>query len=390
MTDEHAIPGEADPPGEPGGDGAPWAADRPSAWVSRCLGDPLRWSLVTRAMAILALAIPFLLLAIAESTWFHQHPWQAPYLDQTVLIPYRRGAIGLAALGQALLAAGLGLRHRRPRSRLYAWLAVGWAYLVPLLIGHYFGFHVNGILLGVVSVGVLTLVLLPERIAVGGILAAISAITTHEILVQTGRIPHAPIMCQPPYAEGPLHWSFFWGTGIALDMASLVVLSVVWLMARAQRAQAVALERLAVTDPLTGVANRRHFMLALAREVERARRYRHPLGLVMMDIDHFKQVNDTLGHAVGDVVLQEVVARMAAQVRRVDLVARWGGEEFVILLPHLDLEQTRLTAERLRQAIAASPVAAEGHAVRVTASFGVTVLARSATDDAGEPAAPGG
>lgn len=130
--------------------------------------------------------------------------------------------------------------------------------------------------------------------------------------------------------------------------------------------------RLAVTDPLTGVYNRRHLMEYLPRELARARRYGRPLGLILCDLDHFKGVNDTYGHGVGDEVLTEFTRRLAGQVRRgVDWLARCGGEEFVLVLPETDLSGSLAVAHRLRQQVAATPFATSAGPVMVTASFGV-------------------
>jgi len=131
------------------------------------------------------------------------------------------------------------------------------------------------------------------------------------------------------------------------------------------------IERLATTDALTGITNRGQFSQLLAVEIERARRYGSPLALVMYDLDHFKQVNDTLGHDVGDEVLKTTVRLVDERIRQVDRQGRWGGEEFMILLPETAMDAARETAERLRSAIEAHPFP---HEQRITASFGVTVL----------------
>ena len=96
--------------------------------------------------------------------------------------------------------------------------------------------------------------------------------------------------------------------------------------------------RLSVTDPLTGVGNFRHLSTTLSREVERATRFDRPLTVLMLDLDHFKQVNDTLGHAFGDVVLREFAQRLPTCLREVDTVARYGGEEFAVMLPETDID----------------------------------------------------
>lgn len=135
-----------------------------------------------------------------------------------------------------------------------------------------------------------------------------------------------------------------------------------------------ALRLLATHDELTGLLNRREFDRLLAQEVERARRFAQPLGLVMADLDHFKSVNDQWGHQAGDDVLREVAARLGASVRSVDWTARLGGEEFGFLLVQADGASACGAAERLREAVAGAPVVAQGRSLAITISLGVAVL----------------
>jgi diguanylate cyclase (GGDEF)-like protein len=113
-----------------------------------------------------------------------------------------------------------------------------------------------------------------------------------------------------------------------------------------------AYERLAVTDRLTGLSNRRGAETVVRRELLRAQRYGLSLTVALFDIDHFKKINDTHGHGVGDHVLRQVARGIAGQVRESDLAARWGGEEFLVLLPSTGLEAGRICAERIRKTIA--------------------------------------
>jgi len=144
-------------------------------------------------------------------------------------------------------------------------------------------------------------------------------------------------------------------------------------VAERQAVQAQLLE-MATTDSLTGLYNRRYFMTTASQEFERARRYQTPLALLMLDADHFKSVNDRYGHHIGDEVLKALARNGQRQLREMDLFARLGGEEFAILLPQTDLNAARTVAERVRQSIAAQPVAAEESTVSFTVSIGLAQL----------------
>ena len=145
--------------------------------------------------------------------------------------------------------------------------------------------------------------------------------------------------------------------------------------AETERVRALELEQIAITDPLTEIYNRRFFNQVANKELERARRSNSPLSLILFDIDHFKSVNDTYGHLVGDQVLINLAALCDQNVRSMDLFARFGGEEFVILMPDTDSEAAAESAERLRKIVAEKPLAREGTTdIFVTISLGIASL----------------
>ena len=132
------------------------------------------------------------------------------------------------------------------------------------------------------------------------------------------------------------------------------------------------LKQLATTDTLTGICNRRHFDEMLASEIDRAVRFSSPLSLILFDVDHFKRINDTFGHQAGDRVLIQLAVAVGGAIRTTDLFARWGGEEFIVLLPGSDLNAGRLLAEKLRMVLEKQQFADAG---QVTCSFGVAEYA---------------
>jgi diguanylate cyclase (GGDEF)-like protein/PAS domain S-box-containing protein len=140
------------------------------------------------------------------------------------------------------------------------------------------------------------------------------------------------------------------------------------------------IRRLLITDQLTGVSNRARFFELAEAEFARWKRFRQPLSALMVDIDHFKRVNDTYGHAAGDEVLKQVAISLQTGLRSIDVIGRLGGEEFAILLPSIDLQGAEMVADRLRRAVAGLSPVADGTAIPVTVSLGVAEIAGDARE----------
>jgi diguanylate cyclase (GGDEF)-like protein len=147
------------------------------------------------------------------------------------------------------------------------------------------------------------------------------------------------------------------------------------------RASMRTIEQLAIRDGLTNTWNRRHIDALLASELQRKARIGGELCACMIDLDHFKDINDRFGHAAGDAVLKSVAARLQGELRSIDQLGRFGGEEFLILLPGVSLGEARACVERLRAAIADQGVLSEC-ATHVTISAGVAECAASESADA--------
>ena len=141
-----------------------------------------------------------------------------------------------------------------------------------------------------------------------------------------------------------------------------------------ERAYHEEIYRLTILDGLTGIHNKRYFLEFLDREISVAIRYGHPLTLVMFDVDHFKAINDNLGHLAGDAVLKDLSARTAARTRREDLCARYGGEEFACVLPSTGLRGGVVFAESLRLLVSRQPVVFGAHTIPFTISLGVATM----------------
>ncbi|GKS76377.1 GGDEF domain-containing protein [Acidovorax sp. SUPP950] len=193
-----------------------------------------------------------------------------------------------------------------------------------------------------------------------GIVLQMSVLVVRAVAAATGAMPLTGLL-----QGGWLQHATFLSTFIAVQASSFGFI----FMAR-DRADDTN-RRMAARDPLTGVANRRAAIAALDRDIARAIRTREPLSLMMVDIDHFKRINDGLGHLVGDQVLCRVVDAMGERLRAQDMIGRYGGEEFLVVLPDTPLHGARQLAIQLCRAIEQTRFDLGGHTVPVTLSIGV-------------------
>jgi diguanylate cyclase len=164
---------------------------------------------------------------------------------------------------------------------------------------------------------------------------------------------------------------------VALLGAALLVGAAVWPLMRMLRdleAARVQLDVLATRDELTGVFNRRQFLVLADREWARCRRYDMGAAMVMLDVDHFKRVNDLHGHLAGDLMLREIARAASETLRHADILGRFGGEEFIVFLPHTDTLGALDVAERIRERVAAIKLEWRGQQIATTVSLGVATL----------------
>jgi two-component system cell cycle response regulator len=163
-----------------------------------------------------------------------------------------------------------------------------------------------------------------------------------------------------------------------LGLVALVMALLTWWLLRAEanrrRGYEKLLHNLATTDSLTGIFNRREFLRLAEGEVSRSRRYDNPISLIMLDVDHFKRINDRFGHATGDEVLVRLAATVNSRLRKIDVFGRMGGEEFAILLPMTSEKPALEVAERIRKSLTEMTCIVDGQEIHVTASFGVASL----------------
>ncbi|MBK7661735.1 MAG: GGDEF domain-containing protein [Betaproteobacteria bacterium] len=182
-----------------------------------------------------------------------------------------------------------------------------------------------------------------------------------------------------PQATGA-HASFYLTMPLLAGYATVLGASVAFLLMQTERADFTA-KLLASTDPLTGAYNRRTFLELMEKELSRARRFDTPLSLVMLDLDHFKRVNDTHGHLVGDRVLQRFADIVRGELRKEDVLFRYGGEEFCVLVPDVAGAGAVTLADRIRTVVERQPFRIDGQEIPVTTSAGVAARIEEGPED---------
>jgi len=201
-------------------------------------------------------------------------------------------------------------------------------------------------------------------------------LVTSTLAERFGFIPCAPLIGPDPLLSGRPHTTWILSLGVLPLLASALVLGLFAYVMIQLRDREQRLKEMVRTDYLTGVQNRRSFMERAELEFARAKRFGNPFSIVMLDVDHFKRVNDNHGHSTGDEVLKVVAHVLDGEIRRHDVIARYGGEEFALLLAETDEAQAGTMAERCRRRIEGARLVVGGAAIRVTASVGIASYPR--------------
>jgi diguanylate cyclase (GGDEF)-like protein len=199
----------------------------------------------------------------------------------------------------------------------------------------------------------------------------VSGMILYVVLVAGGALLH-PSALAPPEVFAGLDAAMVIRRSVAsLSVFALTFVVIAWIVDR-WRDREARYQRLASVDSLTGLTNRRRFFNLASQELARSKRYGSPLAIVLVDLDHFKRINDERGHLVGDQALAHAARILAREVRDVDTVARYGGEEFAMLLPMTNTSGAKEVAERCARQLAQAPLETDGTApIQITASMGV-------------------
>jgi diguanylate cyclase (GGDEF)-like protein len=339
--------------------------------LSARIGNPMAWNLATRCLTVAGIMITATLLFLAAAHL--TGGW--PFLRVDPIAPLMpRLSLLVLVVWLGITLAVLITKRYAPNARPLAHVtSQAYAISVALFTCATGAFHSPGwvAFLGGAIVGDL---LLGRRATLFGLctyfvvtLGGAWAIESRTFTVVNDLMPEGARTALAPGETLRL--------GLITVVLTLLVLGLVAYIVDRWRDREARYQRLARTDGLTGLTNRRKFLELVERELLRARRYNAPLALVLLDLDHFKRVNDTHGHLVGDRVLVHAAETLRQAIRDVDTAARYGGEEFAVLLPDTDLVGAQEVAERCARKLASSSVAvgAAGD-VTVTASLGVATF----------------
>jgi diguanylate cyclase (GGDEF)-like protein len=279
-------------------------------------------------------------------------------------------ALAVIVIGVLLTLLGLALRKRAPEAEWYQHLTTNF-YTLALVWGGFLIGPLNfttAIVLS--SAPIVGFIILPRRVMLVAVPIAFFAMLGINVGTAYGLLPYAPLFVAPHDTASALFWThsqlLFALPHIVVNTTLCAVLLGQW---RKREAGVLAIS---LTDVLTGAHNRRSILHLLDGELARGRRTAEPLAVVLLDLDHFKKINDTWGHPMGDRVLQEATRALQACIRKGDELGRFGGEEFLLLLPNTDREGARQLAERCRAALMELRITAEnGEPVPVSGSFGL-------------------
>jgi diguanylate cyclase len=346
------------------------AEGRPS--LGDRIGGVLNWGSVDKCILAAALTLPFLASYLALGRYLGGRPELVGYLDYTVLAVLVDVPTLVTIAWAALLVTGLAWRRRSADSVVLVHATIQLYAISNAFFIYCIGPYTSPLWLVLLGAGMIGFLIFPRRAVLLGLATLLLLEAGATLGERLDLIPYAPLMAGHPYsATGRLASSWIAYMGSVTFGATLIIWALFAYIITRWREQEARFRVLSITDGLTRITNRRHFMELFRQELERTQRYRGRLACLLVDLDHFKEINDTHGHLVGDEVLMAVARALRDSSRNLDVVARYGGEEFALLLPETDREAARHVAERYRKTLEQVRIASGASSVGVTASIGV-------------------
>lgn len=291
--------------------------------------------------------------------------------NHTIMLPASAYAFTCAALWLALGLVGLRLDKTSTTSPLYTTITL-WAYTITSVTACYLIGTLN-VVTGLIMMGapMIGLMLFSLRQVLIIFIAGLGIVLTLSLLSALQIIPYAPIL--NPQQSASAHLSLYWTLCLILAAGFYVIYQTIIMnaMVNAWRSREESIRSLSETDALTGVANRRHILSILEQLLARKGNSEQMLSVLMVDIDHFKRINDEHGHIIGDRALHATAHALRDCLRNDEIIGRYGGEEFLVLLPDTNSTTAQNIAERCRQAINTLVIDANGAALPLSTSIGL-------------------
>ncbi len=338
-------------------------------WRQR-LASVMEWSATDKGLLPAVFLILINLQYLAWGQYALHRADSVRLINTAVMTELTSLVIWITAGATALLLLGLALRRKLPELLPYQYLTTLYFARALIVCSHYIGSM--GLASGVVLLGgpLFGFIVLHRGVVWLSFLMALLLLLVLSFLSASGILPYAPLM--KPITDA--HSQLFW-TGSAWLFAAPHLVVIVLLADQTLnwwRNREDTIRTMSRTDALTGIHNRRSIIELLDKETARTHRHGPPLCAVLLDLDHFKHINDTWGHTTGDHVLREAAALLRHTIRQCDAVGRYGGEEFMILLADTDLAGANALVERCRAHLAGMKITSEsGEPISVSASFGL-------------------
>lgn len=338
-------------------------------------GNPLEWDSATKAALLLGVCVA---MHTQYITWayFQVSPFAAENTGYYVNIPFIESQLnqysGLLFISLVLFLGVFFLRKRYPDKEFFEHLSAQYYGLTLSYCSYLIGNL--SIATGVVIAGapVVGFILFHRRPVFLAFFVSLTAQAYIAYASMQGYVEYAPIINNLSEPDGTI--SYYWLANIYLFTTPhlLILTAAAYYMLNRWRTREEEVIMLSLTDPLTHLSNRRCILSTLTKEIARSCRHDPPLSIILVDLDHFKNVNDTLGHPVGDQVLVAAAASLKSSVRQSDHVGRYGGEEFLIILPETNTQAAIQLGERCRKSLEALKIdTGKREPLQITASFGL-------------------
>jgi diguanylate cyclase (GGDEF)-like protein len=344
-------------------------------WRKR-LSAALEWSAVDKGLILLVIILPIFCQYLLWSLYVVSRQDRDRLVNVPLVYEVMKIEVAFIALGMMILLVGLYLRQKKSDSIIFQTIALHFFALSLVAMSYSIGtasFCAGLVLLGAPVFG---FILLDRKAVWGATITALLVLVGLSYVTAYGLLPYAPVMVAPTDQVSHVFWMnsvFFFAAPFFITIILMADQMLMWWRERESK-----IRHMSRTDALTSIHNRFSILNILDVEVARATQLREPLSVVILDLDHFKKVNDQWGHPTGDLVLKTAAQVLRQNIRECDSLGRYGGEEFIIIIPNADQAEAQKIIERCRIALAQTNILSESQVlINVTASFGVVNVTHS-------------